>query len=218
VLLASSNARTWTPIQEGDLAFRVVAAKFAPVTKTFPFGTVPLVDCSDMLIRAAIELATGEASVIFEVVRPNGEILRLAPWQWLPLDAYLTESVNVRAVLTGTDKISPIMYPGVTFIAGKIRASGTYVTRAFKMGTAIRVTNYFKGFIPSGSSLTVEIDAADDNWQAVPQVSISALDGGWTDRKHQKDPFTAIQGRLRMTINGSPAARPKIADYTAVVI
>ncbi len=218
VLLSSSNASTWTPEQGSDLTFRVAAARFAPVEKTVTLGTFPVVSMSDVLIRPAVELATGDCSVVFEVVRADGSVTRLLgdqPWE---LSEYVSETITVRAVLRGTERVTPILYPGNIFIAGSLAASGTYVTRAFTMGSAIRMSAFIKTFLPAGSTLTVEIDAANDVWTAVTQHAATVLDGGWVEREFRRTPYTATQGRLRLTITGTPAARPRLADMRAVAI
>lgn len=218
VLLSSSNALTWTPHQAEDLTFRLVAAKFAPVSKTVALGTVNVTDMSDLLIRAGVELPTADASLIFEVQRADNSITKLLPGQPWELSSYVTEALQVRAILTGTAKISPTLYPNVALISGKVRATGTYVSRAFTMGTAIRMSTFLKTFLPAGSTLTVEVDAADDNWVAVAQFAATALNGGWFEREYRKTPYTAVDGRIRLTLAGTPAARPVLSDFRAVSI
>lgn len=218
VLLSSSNASTWTPHQTEDLTFRLVAAKFSPTTKTVPLGTVSVTDMSDLLLRAGVDLATADASIYFEVERASGDVTRILPGQPWELSEYVTEDIDVRAVLTGSEKISPILFPGVLFIAGKLRTSGTYVSRAFSMGSAIRMSSFVKTRLPPGSTLTVEIDKADDDWSPVAQFAATVIDQGWTEREYRVTSYTATQGRLRLTLTGSPAARPVLSDFRAVSI
>lgn len=218
VLLSSSNAKTWTPHQNEDLTFRLVAARFNPVTKTVSLGSVAVADMSDLLIRAGVELATAEASVVFEVERASGDITQLLPGQHWELTEYVNETVQVRAILKGSALISPVLYPGVLFISGKLRATGTYVSRAFSMGSAIRMSAFLKSKLPAGSGLTVEIDAADNSWSAVTQFAQTILDGGWIEREFRRTPYTATVGRLRLTLSGTPAARPVLSDFRAVSI
>lgn len=218
VLLSSSNARTWTPHQNEDLAFRLVAARFAPMSKTVDLGLVNVIDMSDVVIRGGFELPNASASIIFEVERADGSITRLLPGQLWELSEYVTEAVQVRAVLSGTATISPTLFPRPAMIAGRLLGSGTYVTRAFDMGSAIRMSSFVKSRLPAGSTLTVEIDAADDDWSAVAQFASTVLDGGWIEREYRVDPYTAPSGRLRLTLTGTPAARPLLADFRAVSI
>lgn len=218
VLLSSSNAVTWTPHQNADLTFRLVAAKFAPATKTVDLGQHNIANVSDLLVRAVVELPTADASVIFEIERQSGEIIRLNPDQVFEFTSYVTETVSFRAVMSGTEKVSPTLFPGVLLVLGEIRTSGTYVSRAFTMGTNIRLAVLVNSKLPQGSTLTVEVDAADDNWQALSLDSSTPLDDGWIERQYEINPYTAQEGRVRLTLTGGPGARPSLYDLRAVSI
>lgn len=218
VLLSSSNKSTWTPHQLEDLAFRAVAALFGPLTKTVTLGSFDLVDCSDLQVRAAVELPSPDCRVVFEIVRPGGSIIRLLPFQVMQLTEYLTETVQLRAVLTGTEKLAPILYAPVILIAGRIEQEGTYVTRAFKLGTGVDLTAYYKANLPAGSTVALEYDLADDDWQELPFDSVEALtDPAWVENKHVETAITGVEGRLRITITGGPAARLRIGDLGASI-
>ena len=218
VMLSSSNASTWTAHQNDDLAFRVVAAKFGPLEKTVPLGSFNLVHCSDLQVRATVDLPSPDCSVVFEIVRADASVIRLLPYQVIQLTEYITETVQLRAVLKGTAKLSPVLYNPVVFIAGEIAAQGTYITRAMKFGTAVRLTAYLKAALPFGSTLTVEYDKADDNWLALPLITTEALaDPAWVEQKRSAAAITATQGRIKITINGGPSARPRIGDLGAGV-
>jgi hypothetical protein len=216
VLLSSSNAKTWTPHQSEDLTFRLVAAKFDPTTRTVDLGTHNLVDCSDLIVRATAELPTAAASIRFEIERAGGDVLTLDAGQVRELTTYVTEEVELRAVLIGTEKVSPVLYPGVMLIAGKLAATGTYMSRAFPMGTAIRLATTLKTKLPAGSSLAVAVDAADSDWDTVTASGSEALNDGWSETSYVQNPHTAVQGRVRLTLAGTPAARPSVADLRAV--
>lgn len=218
VRLSSSNASTWTAHQDSDLTFRIVAASFSPLTRSIDLGSHNLVDCSDLMIRAVVDLPTAAASMYFEVERTSGEIIRLLPDQVYEFQEYVTENVALRAVLTGSAKVSPILYPVIQMIAGKIRASGTYVSRAMEMGTGVSVSTLLDTLLPAGSTLTVEQDAGDDNWVAATLSASAPLNDGWVERTYAKNPYTAVDGRLRLTLTGGPAARPALSDLRSWVV
>ncbi|HEX5935827.1 MAG TPA: DUF4815 domain-containing protein, partial [Pseudorhizobium sp.] len=98
---SSVNAETWTAHQDEAAAFRLVAAYYPVTTKIVDLGSHDLVQCSDLQVRAAVELPGAGCSVVFEIERSNGTIYRLLPFQVLQLTEYLTETVELRAVLTG---------------------------------------------------------------------------------------------------------------------
>jgi hypothetical protein len=137
--LSSSNANTWTAHQDSDLTFRANAAKFSPVAKTVNLGSYSLNNCSDLMVCGAVLLPSAACSLYFEVERVSGEIIKLLPDQVYEFTEYVTEVVQLRAVLKGAEKLSPVLFPGVQLIAGSIRTSGTYISRSMIMGTGVRV-------------------------------------------------------------------------------
>ncbi len=219
VFLVSSNARTWTPVQDADLCFRVVAAKFLPVEKVYNFGPINVTDMSDVVIRAAVDLPDEDARFYFELVRASGQVIRLKPFQAKQFKSYITETVNLRAVLKGTSKVSPILYPGVTLVTGEIRTSGTYVTVSFPSNAAVTIANYLKALIPSGASVNVQVDTdLSGTWQSMPLITTTVLNDGWVETFRERT--TGIAGaslvRMRVILNGTPAARPQVSDFMAL--
>ena len=119
----------------------------------------------------------------------------------------------------GTEKLSPTLFAPVILVAGEIATSGTYITRAFKLGTAIKLTSYMKAMLPAGSTLDVKYDKADDTWVNLPLAATELLtDPAWVEKKFEATGITATEGRLKLTITGGPAARPLIGDLGAAVM
>jgi hypothetical protein len=213
----SVNAETWTAHQDEALTFRIVAAKYTATTKVVPLGSFDLVQASDLQVRAAVDLPSSGCSVVFEVVRTNGTIYRLLPFQVLQLTEFLTETVQLRAVLTGTQKLSPVLFAPVQFVAGKIDNSLTYITRAMDLGEAVRVANYFKAYLPGGATISsVSISKDGGAFQNLALVDTDALAFPlWTERKYEITNQTGTLVRLRLVATGGPAARLIIGDYGA---
>ncbi len=215
---SSVNAETWTAHQDEALAFRIVAAQFAVTTKTVDLGSFDLVECSDLQVRAAVELPSAGCSVTFEIERTNGTIYRLAPFQVLQLTEYITETVELRAVLQGTEKLSPILYAPVELIAGRIEEELTYVTRAMDLGTAVRFTTYLKAYLPGGSTVAVALSIAGGAWINVPLKETEALAYAlWSERTYELTDQTGLTARLKITGTGGPASRLIIGDLGAAI-
>lgn len=218
VMLSSSNAKTWTPHQAEDITFQLIAAIFDPLTKTVEVGTFAAVNMSDLLIRAEVELPTAAASMHFEVELDDGSVTLLNPGQAWEMQVFYTGDVQVRAVLSGAERVSPVVFPVILAVEGEMQTTGSYVTRAFTMGTDIDVLSYLKTKLPAGSTLVLEADAADDIWTAVPQTVQTPLqESGWIERKyvlagHDANPV----GRLRISTTATPAARPLAYDFRAI--
>lgn len=217
-MLSSANARTWTPHQDEDITFRLIEAHFEPVMKTVDLGTFNAVDMSDLLIMAEVELPTAAASLHFEVELSDGSVTLLRPGQAWERQDYYNGLVEVRAVLSGSATVSPVLFPVILAVAGKVAATGTYVSRAFEMGTAVDLIGWLKTFIPTGSSITLEVDDGANNWTAMPQTAQSPLqDPGWIERRYAKAGHNANPtGRVRLTLAGTPAARPMAYDFRVI--
>lgn len=210
----SVNAETWTAHQNEALAFRVVAAKYSPASKVVNLGTVNLVSCSDLQIRAVVELPSPACSVVFEIERGNGTIYRLLPFQLLELTEHLSEAVQIRAVLTGTAKLSPILFAPIELIAGNIAAEATYVTRAMSLGAGVRATAYLKTFLPGGATIAMSYSIDGGAFLDLPLDDVEALAFPlWTERKHEKTPLTGTTIRFKITASGGPAARVIAGDF-----
>ena len=213
VLLSSSNARTWTPHQDEDLTMRVYGAVFAPTTKVIDLGTIDVAQMSDLIVVANVNLPTDAAQLRFRAT-PAGEAAHLLEngqnWE---RESYFTGQVKLEAVLTGSRTISPILSRDVLAVPGSMRATGTYVSRLFDMGTDVRQDIRLKTDVPNGATLTVEIDAGDDDWTAAPLEDSEQLTDGGLDQRFTVNPWTAATGgRVRITLTGTPAARPAVSD------
>lgn len=218
VLLSSSNANTWTPHQAEDLTFQIVGARFGPdLTKVIALGSFTATQMSDLLVRAQADLPTADATFHLEVELTDGTIMALQPDQAWELQSYYDGNVDVRAVISGTATVSPILFPRILAVEGSLQPTGTYVSRAFEMGMASDIISYIKHRLPTGSSITFAVDAADDAFvDLTPGISTPLQDAGWFETKydingHNADP----QGRLRITLAGTPAARPMAYDLRA---
>lgn len=218
VMLSSANARTWTAHQDEDICFQLIEAVFSPTSRTIDIGTFTVVDMSDLLIAAEVELPTAAASLHFEVELSDGSITLLRPGQAWERQDYYTGTVQVRAVLSGSASVSPVLFPVILAVSGKVAATGTYVSRAFDMGTGIDIIAWLKTFIPTGATIVIEADAANDSWSSVAQASQAPLqDAGWIERRYSKSGHNANPvGRLKLTLTGTPAARPMAYDFRAI--
>lgn len=207
----SSNRLSWQVHPDEDVAFEIVGAKFTSTTRTVNLWTGLLDDISDLLVRGAIEIPTEDASFRYEVVRADSSIIPLTAGQTHEFSEYVNETVTLRAVLNGTAEISPVLYPGTLIAGGRIREEGTYVSRVFEMGADVDISALFAAFQPSGSAISVDVDAGDNDWEPLTLDSTHTLGDGWVEPKYEKVSFSASEGRLRVTIAGGPDKRVSIA-------
>lgn len=218
VLFASANRISWTPIQDADLTFRVVTASFTATSRSVNLFQGQISNISDIIVRGPVEMPTQDAIFRYEMVRASGQVIALAPGQTYEFSEYVTENVTIRAVLGGSEAISPVLYPGTTIVGGAIRTSGSYVTRLFPMGVNKTVRAVLSELVPAGSSVEVDVDAGDDNWQQLSSSTSTSLGGNWSDVTYSKSSYTAANGRIRVALNGGPGERVSVAQLRAYTI
>lgn len=210
-MFSSSNRVSWQVHPDEDIAFEIVGAKFTATSLVQNLWTGDIDTISDFLVRGSIEIPAQEAGFRYELVRADSSVIPLAAGQNHEFSGYVSETVTLRAVLAGTETISPVLYPGTMIAGGRIRATGTYITRAFEIGVSKTVSALFAAFLGSGGTVAVEVDAGDDNWVDLDLDSTYTLGEGWVEPKYELASYSAAEGRLRVTMTGGPDSRTSIA-------
>jgi hypothetical protein len=215
VMFTSSNNRAWTAQQDADLWFEVVAASFTATTRTLSLWSGAVTNITDMLIRGVVDIPSSEARFRYEIVRADNSIIRAQPGQKVQLPAGITETISVRAVFEGTARVAPTLYPGSLLILGRLRSSGTYITRQFPMGSNVTIRSVMALLLPAGSSVTVECDAGNGTFVLLTAGASVSLGSNWNETTYTRSAYTAANGRVRITLNGSAGARPAAARLRA---
>lgn len=216
VLLSSSNASAWTAHQEKDLAFRLLGAKFTATTKSVALGNVPVTNASDILALFNLEVPATGTKAELVATAPGGASYRMSPGQPINLPAKITGNVALSLELTGTQKASPVVYPGLQFAAGTLEETATYVTRQFTNGSNGRISVTFEVLNPGASDVAVAVQKTDGTWQNLTLTSGSQVGDGWVERRYVLTGFTAISTRVKLTLTGTAAARPRVRKLRAI--
>ncbi len=219
--IESSTNSTWSAVHDSDLTFSVDAARFTATQRRVEIGTADLVACSELLILAVVDLPDADTRLLFEITRANGDVLVLEAGAPLLLDEWVTETVAIAAVLTGSNIASPRLFPTVQLIAGSMQASATYISRVFERGASSRLPVTLKRDLPSGSGITVSVKQADDAWLELPQVAASQLiEGGFDEATYEAGALGSLgfETAVKIELTGSPAARPRLSDLRAAAI
>jgi hypothetical protein len=216
VLLSSSNAATWTAHQEKDLAFRLQAAKFTETSKTVSLGTVSLSDTSDLLAMLNVEVPATGANAEIIATAPDGTSYRMVPGRAVNLPTRINGNMSVSMQLTGTEKASPVVYPGMQFAAGDLQTSAIYVSRGFPCGTNARVSISFEALTTGSAEIAVALKKTDGSWQTVALTSGVEVGDGWVERKYVVTGFSATTTAVRLTLTGNAQNRPRVRKLRAV--
>lgn len=207
VLLSSSNASTWTPHNNADLTFRLYAAKFTTFTRTIDLLSYTASNTSDLHAMADVERTGNETDVHFVVANAGGDTWRVQDGQSLRLPVRENGAMSVKAVLTGSQKRSPVLYPGIFMACGDLQEEGTYISRAIASGNNEAVV-ILESHTPGLSSLQVEI-AVDNDWQVCAPQHGEPMGDGWVRNAYRRSVTPGTWVRTRITLRGNIKDRPQ---------
>lgn len=220
VLLSSSNASTWTAHQDRDLTFRILAANFTETERTVPLGSASVTGATDLMLLAFADRPASQTGVRYTLTMPDASVITVDNLQPVQLAAPVTGTVSVAAVLSGDAAASPVLFPGTQLIEGTIGANGTYISRAVPAGAGVSVKVIFDALVPSGATIAVEYKGIDagDVWTAVPEIATRNVDNGFVEFTHEITGITETAVQVRLTLNGTTSARPRVRDLRTLTI
>lgn len=221
VLLSSSNNSTWTPHQDRDIRFRVLAANYTETVRNISLGTVAVTGATDLMVMGLEQKASAHATIGYTVVLPDGSEIAASSNQPLALAAPVTGNVTLRAQLRGDSSVSPVLHRGGQLLVGWLGATGDYVSRAVKAGTGSRVRVVIDAMLPSGAAATVQLKGGDvgDTWSApIPQIRTTALDNGWHELVYEQTGVNENMVQARLATAGTAAARPFVRNLRIMVM
>jgi hypothetical protein len=220
VLLSSSNNATWTPHQDRDLTFRLHRAVYTQSDKSVVLGTVAVVNATDLMVSALVDEPGSQTSVQFQLSIPGGQVVTVSSGQPVRLAAPVTGNVTVTARMFGDADLGPSLFPGTELIVGTVNGTDSYVSRAIKGGTGVRVKVIFDALIPGGSSVGVQFKGADvgDTWATVPFVGSAPGDNGFYEITHEVTGVTEAMVQIKLNLTGNTAARPRVKNLRFMTI
>ncbi|MFT4327279.1 MAG: hypothetical protein AB3P07_01375 [Wolbachia pipientis] len=218
VLLSSSNASTWTPHQNRDLTFRLLAAKFTETFYVFDLGKVTANNTSDLIALANIDRVSSDTNVELTLVK-IGEKQEHSLSDNLPiaLRSRLNGELIVKATLHGSEKRSPVFYPGLQLILGEIAETADYVTRSIPAGSNTKVTITYEALIPGTADIKTYVQQSKSEWQLVDLTIGKPVGDNWVERTHVLTNFNASETRIKLSLSGTVEYRPKVRALRVVI-
>ena len=211
VLLSSSNASSWTVHQDKDLAFRVLEAQFTD-SLNLDLGKVDVEGATDLLLLALSEIPSAQCRVEYAVGLPDGTSQTVSEGQPVRLPAPVTGSVAVNARLTGDAKASPVLYPGGQVLSGSVLQTADYYTRSVPAAGATKAMLIYDAIVPSGASVTPELQIDSGAWTAMTVIGTTRGDDGVVEFRHSATLANAQLIKVRLTLAGTTAARPVVRN------
>ncbi len=219
VLLTSSNASTWTANQNADLTFQLLGCLFTANSKTVQYGTLSIADVTDLNFFANVFRPTSDCNVIFEADEAATGLTHLGQeGAGFPLTSRITDTLTLKANLTGTSKMSPIIYSGSQVLTGNLDNADIYASNAFQASDAFDMTLIFQVLRP-GASAIVPYCAIDDGldagtfvWAALSPQGRVPVGDGWFEETwtitNQVGYADALLTRIKLALSGGPQSRP----------
>lgn len=221
VLLSSSNASTWTPHQNRDLTFRLLAAKFTEFFHLFDLGRVTANNTSDLIALANIDRVSSDTNVELTLTEVDENSAKqehsLSDNLPIALRSRLNGELVVKATLRGSEKRSPVFYPGLQLILGAIAENADYVTRSIPAGLSTKVTITYEALIPGTADIKTYVQQSNGEWQLVDLTAGKPVGDNWVERTHVLTNFNANETRIKLSLSGTVQYRPKVRALRVVI-
>lgn len=218
VLLSSSNNSTWTPHQEKDLTFRLAGASFTATEQVVNLGSITVSNMTDLLALAPVDLPTNDTSVTLRYTRTTGEVFNLTPGQALNFATSISDTMQIQAVLRGTNISSPALFPGVQTLSGTLDNAAFYQSREFQIGAGggtMRVI--YEAQVPGTAAVTPQYDHA--GFQSMTLDSATPIGDGWVEYVYEDTGIVGLTAsKVKLNLSGSAASRPKVRNIRAVMV
>lgn len=221
VLLSSSNLSTWTPHQDRDLTFKLLATPIAATSRTINLPPLAVTQCDEFVVLAAVERPTPQCDVTFTVTLPGGESITVTEGERTVLPYQVNGTINWIATLTGTFTETPRLHPDIQFVYCTRGSPATYITRAITGGSVTsKVSAYYEANVPAGATMDIHYATAGSSgpWTSLPVIA-GAVDLGfnWIDTTARATEINAANIWVRITLTGDPRNRPQVRKFRVVV-
>ncbi len=219
VLLSSSNASTWTPHQDRDLAFRLLKPEFTQAAQQVDLGAAQATDtATDMLLFSLADIPTARSRIVYELALPDESKVTVAEGQAVRLANGVSGQIGVKATLSGDTASSPVLYPGTMLVLGEVAESADYYTRSIPAGYAVKAILIYDAIIPTGAAVTPELRVDSGEWQAMTQQSAVNQGDGLVEYHFGLDLSGADLVKARLTLTGTGTARPRVRNIRLMAL
>ena len=221
VLLESSNAETWTPLNGSDLTVKIYGYEFQPSGEV-RFLPISGAQFSELNLDEYSSIPEG-AGIVWEYSTDGGstwDAIVPAEEENLP---NIAADVLVRAVFSGTEaNDSPALnFKDVNLIGYLNNITGAYITRENELTQGVESTKvYTQMNIPSGTSLNwFASNDGGATWEPMSIATTREIDQEWTEytltRTFADPSGTKVRYKAEMT--GNNLVYPRIHTLGATL-
>jgi hypothetical protein len=219
VMLSSSNASTWTPHQNADIAFRLLAARFTETYVEVSLGTVAADNVSDIIALANVERVSSDTDVEFRLSESaTGITHKLSEDFPTALQERITDTLGAKAILKGTSTMSPALYPGVQIVLGNLIEEADYVTRTIPAGSNTKVSVTYEAYLTGLADVKIYVESSTSTWTLVNLTSSENTGNSWVERTHVMNNFNGETVRVKLVLRGNILYRPRVKSLRIITV
>ncbi|SDQ99848.1 DUF4815 domain-containing protein [Pseudovibrio sp. Tun.PSC04-5.I4] len=215
-MATSPNNAGWVLHPDSDVTYRLIGARFTATEHRIEAGAIALSNASDLVAVLSHELMGPQTKVVVELSK-DGDVIRLEPNTYVELDRYLNGNWQVAILLYGTPTRTPLIAGRLLVLAGTLQETAEYISQAITLDVAggpLKVRSMFEVSTPGSSSVSHAL-GGDGDWHDLAPTSHLAKGDGWTQREHLLASTSDLETRLKLTLSGTPASRPRVRGITA---
>ena len=173
---------------------------------------------TDLQVLAPVDLPENDTTISFRYTRGNGEVFELSPGMALQFETSISDTLQIQAILNGTAKASPVLFPGVQSVTGTLDPSAFYQGREFQVnstGTTLKVI--FEASIPGTSAVVPEYD--NNGFQSLTLASTTPIGDGFNEYVYSDAGIVGMTAtKVKLSLTGSAGSRPKVRNIRAVMV
>ena len=216
VLFTSSNALTWSAVQDSDLKFVLNGAIFEP-NAVVQFNSIADLGADNLLVLADFDTPKG-TSCVWEY-KQNDSI------SWLPLDIRsaralneVANSITLRATLdTVNSNVSPVISgQSLVLVSVQTLTGGSYISKLVDLSQPYTIVNQIlEAYVPSGTTVTPQLSYDNGVSWVTPAISLTeTVDGVYARYSYEYTlPGGVVTSQFRVRVDlttSNPLYRPLV--------
>ena len=113
---------------------------------------------------------------------------------------------------------SPVLWPGTQVLVGKVAQTADYYTRSIPATAATRAILVYDAKVPSGATVTPQIQIDGGGWETIDADGITQLGDGLVEYRFKRALTGADLVKIKLTLTGNLTARPEVSNIRLMAV
>ena len=190
-----------------------------------PLGSVEATGVSDLIALANVERVSSDTDVEFTLAENStGTTHKLSEDFPTSLQERVTDTLVAKAILRGTNIMSPALYPGIQIILGNLIEEVDYITRAIPAGSNTKVSVIYEAYLTGLADVKVyvaappAVESTPNTWNLVDLTRSENIGNSWVERTHVVSNFNGENVRVKLVLKGNILYRPRVKSLRVITI